>query len=199
MSVTHPQAADTCQQMRGIEPMLGQCWAAVVDGGPTLTQYWVNVSCLLVGQHRGNDGTASATAAQLWSEFVCMANPVHIVSHINRAFNHTYSNKGCLVHLQQANTRLSSNNVSMLGQRRRRWTNIERVLGLCLSFAGMAMASSAKTHNNISLFSFALGSNNNNMNKCLIQYFIISVVLCHHLIKPCAQRIHIPTLKLYNV
>ena len=27
--------------------MLGQCWADVVDGGPTLNQHWSNVSCLL--------------------------------------------------------------------------------------------------------------------------------------------------------
>ena len=32
---------------RDIEPMLGQCWADVVDGGPTLTQHWLNVSCKL--------------------------------------------------------------------------------------------------------------------------------------------------------
>ena len=27
--------------------MLDQCWASVVDGGPTLVQHWVDVSCLL--------------------------------------------------------------------------------------------------------------------------------------------------------
>ena len=32
---------------RGIEPMLYQCWASVVDGGPALEQHWVDVSCLL--------------------------------------------------------------------------------------------------------------------------------------------------------
>ena len=35
------------QQTRDIHPMLFQCWASVGDGGPTLKQYWVNVSCLL--------------------------------------------------------------------------------------------------------------------------------------------------------
>ena len=35
------------QQTRDIEAMLGQCWADVVDGGPTLNQHWFNVSCLL--------------------------------------------------------------------------------------------------------------------------------------------------------
>ena len=29
------------QQARYIEPMLGQCWSDVVDGGPTLT--WVSI------------------------------------------------------------------------------------------------------------------------------------------------------------
>ena len=27
--------------------MLGQCWASGVDGGPTLTQHWNNVSCFI--------------------------------------------------------------------------------------------------------------------------------------------------------
>ena len=35
------------QQTRGFHPMLFQCWASVVDGGPTLKQHWVNASCLL--------------------------------------------------------------------------------------------------------------------------------------------------------
>ena len=28
---------------RDIDPMLDQCWASVVDGGPTLVQHWVDV------------------------------------------------------------------------------------------------------------------------------------------------------------
>ena len=31
------------EQTRDIEPMLGQCWIDVLDGGPTLTQHWFNV------------------------------------------------------------------------------------------------------------------------------------------------------------
>ena len=38
------------QQTRDSVPMLGLCWAIVEDGGPTLTQYWVNVLCLLGGR-----------------------------------------------------------------------------------------------------------------------------------------------------
>ena len=26
-----------------IDPMLGQCWASVIDGGPELTRHWINV------------------------------------------------------------------------------------------------------------------------------------------------------------
>ena len=37
------------QQTRYIDPMLGECWSAVSDVGPTFTQHWVNVSCLLGG------------------------------------------------------------------------------------------------------------------------------------------------------
>ena len=32
---------------RHIDPMLDQCWANVVDGGPTLVQLWIDVLCLL--------------------------------------------------------------------------------------------------------------------------------------------------------
>ena len=35
------------QQTHRIDPMLVQCWASVVDGGPTLKQHWVNFLCLL--------------------------------------------------------------------------------------------------------------------------------------------------------
>ena len=35
------------QQTRDIEPMVGQFLASVVDDGPTLTNTWVDVSCLL--------------------------------------------------------------------------------------------------------------------------------------------------------
>ena len=40
------------QQTRDIDPMLVQCWASVVDDGPTLNQHWVNVSttCLLASE-----------------------------------------------------------------------------------------------------------------------------------------------------
>ena len=33
------------QQPGGIQPMLLQCWTGVVDGGPTLKQHQVNISC----------------------------------------------------------------------------------------------------------------------------------------------------------
>ena len=35
------------QETRGIDPILVKCWDSVVDGGPTLNQYWVHASCLL--------------------------------------------------------------------------------------------------------------------------------------------------------
>ena len=38
------------QRTRDIDPMLDRCWASVLDGGTTLVQHWVDVSCLL-----GND------------------------------------------------------------------------------------------------------------------------------------------------
>ena len=38
------------QKTQDIDSMLVQCWASVVDDGPTLNQHWVNVSCLLRSQ-----------------------------------------------------------------------------------------------------------------------------------------------------
>ena len=35
---------------RYIEPILSYVWASVEDGGPTLTQHWFNVMCLLSKQ-----------------------------------------------------------------------------------------------------------------------------------------------------
>ena len=35
------------QQTRHMGLMLEQCWANVVDGGPTLVQHWIDVLCLL--------------------------------------------------------------------------------------------------------------------------------------------------------
>ena len=34
-------------KMENADPMFDQCWASVVDGGPTLVKHWVDVSCLL--------------------------------------------------------------------------------------------------------------------------------------------------------
>ena len=36
------------QQVRNINPILEQCWTSVVDGGPTLVQYWGDEACLMV-------------------------------------------------------------------------------------------------------------------------------------------------------
>ena len=33
--------------MYNVGPVLVQCWASVADGGTTLFQHWINVSCLL--------------------------------------------------------------------------------------------------------------------------------------------------------
>ena len=35
------------QSARYTDPMLAQCWTIVCDAGPTLSQHWGSVSCLL--------------------------------------------------------------------------------------------------------------------------------------------------------
>ena len=42
-----PMTKRLSQQTRDVQPMLFECWANVVDGGPTFKQHWLNVSCLL--------------------------------------------------------------------------------------------------------------------------------------------------------
>ena len=39
-----------CPATREVEPILFLCWADVEDGGPTLKQHWLNLSCLLGGE-----------------------------------------------------------------------------------------------------------------------------------------------------
>ena len=39
------------QQTRAVDPMLFECWASLADGGPTLKQHKVNVSCLMGKKH----------------------------------------------------------------------------------------------------------------------------------------------------
>ena len=45
--VTHRWVVISTQQTPDTDPLLDQCWPSVVDGGPTLIQQWVIVSCLL--------------------------------------------------------------------------------------------------------------------------------------------------------
>ena len=42
------QPHGTTQQRRYINPMLVQCWASVVDGGPTLDQHWVSSIIMII-------------------------------------------------------------------------------------------------------------------------------------------------------
>ena len=43
----------TVQQTREAQPISAQCWPIVCDAVPTLSQHWLNVSCLL-GVHTEN-------------------------------------------------------------------------------------------------------------------------------------------------
>ena len=54
------------QQTRDIESMLGQCWPAVYDVGPTSSQHWLNVSCLPAVYDVG------PTSSQHWLNVLCL-------------------------------------------------------------------------------------------------------------------------------
>ena len=47
VDVRHMRLYTAPLQIRGIHPMLLQCWPSVEDGGPTLKRYLVNALCLL--------------------------------------------------------------------------------------------------------------------------------------------------------
>ena len=55
--------ADTTRQTRDIQPMLGQCWTDVVDGGPTLIQHWFVFAGEFPAQRYLNTGQASTMLA----------------------------------------------------------------------------------------------------------------------------------------
>ena len=42
------------QKTRDIHPLLAQCWSSVYDAGSTLSQQWLNVSCLLLYHGEGS-------------------------------------------------------------------------------------------------------------------------------------------------
>ena len=41
----HPRCLNSSQQTRDTHPFVDQCWASVVDAGPTLIHQWISVSC----------------------------------------------------------------------------------------------------------------------------------------------------------
>ena len=61
MCVAHPQQTASIiprtqttavtHRIRGIHPVLFQCWTSVEDGGTTMKQHWVNASSLLEYAH----------------------------------------------------------------------------------------------------------------------------------------------------
>ena len=56
---------DPAQKTRDVHQMFVQCWASVVEGGPTLIQHLVNVSCLLGGISGGPDPTFQICIVQI--------------------------------------------------------------------------------------------------------------------------------------
>ena len=41
-NVLHIQENKGAQQTRLVDPILAYCWASIVDGGPTVGQYWIS-------------------------------------------------------------------------------------------------------------------------------------------------------------
>ena len=61
MSLIKPYKLVKCWLNRSMQTwhvhsMWGSCWHSVADSGPTLNQYWVDVSCLMEWVYGGGGG-----------------------------------------------------------------------------------------------------------------------------------------------
>ena len=115
------------QQTRDVNPMLYYCWASVADGGPTVIQHWVNVSCLLVMRH----------------EFVPLPRPRHVF-HPIIFIKGTINSGHC-----PPNTICLPNVGSKAGQGSRRWPSLDPALGGCLVFGGRQSYACILRENNV--------------------------------------------------
>ena len=125
--------------------MVVQCWASVVDGGPTLSQHWSSVSCLLEWccHPTGDIGPMLVYSLRRWP------NIEPALEHVSCLLGwccHPTGDIGPMMVYSWASvcyvckpalprpllTKRSPNAGSTLGQRRRRWTNIEPALSQAL-------------------------------------------------------------------
>ena len=109
------------QSARYTDPMLGQCWAIVCDAGPALNQHCVSVSCRLLWWPSYVHSVVTVWRDTWW------APRVKRLRYDKQWYSKCYNGL-------PANTRHSLNAVSMLGQCRRRWPNIETALNEHLVF-----------------------------------------------------------------
>ena len=108
------------QQTRDVRPKLVQSWPTVCDAGPTLNQLCASVSCLRAYRLSGSCncfGKVSKNRSRHDLPFSMIKSEVHSTTR------------------NPANTGHPPNAVSMLGQRQKRWVNIETALGECPVFA----------------------------------------------------------------
>ena len=73
------------QQTPDVVQMLVWCWASVVDGGPTVSDLWFNVSCLLA--HEQNEIISRPMARivsgwrKFWYTFVCVHFAIYYMTY----------------------------------------------------------------------------------------------------------------------
>ena len=113
------------KKTRDIEPLLVQWWASVVDGGSTLNQQWLDVSCLLglrvwaLAQCRLDVGPASQTMDQHQADIGSLNARLLLNGIPNSCTFNLYTS------CSPADTICWTNAVLMLGHHRRRWSDIE--------------------------------------------------------------------------
>ena len=137
------------QKIQHVKTMFIQCWANVVEGGPTLNKHWIDVSCL-----HGLSSSHGIIPLSLWLS--CLRKERQSNKHdtfIQCLFNVSPPYKTLAQHKKKLNRCLASrkndrpenmrrwtNAALMLAHRLRRWPNIKPTLVQCLMFVGFLLA-----------------------------------------------------------
>ena len=132
-----PKVLSPTQQSRDVNPMTVQCWPTVCDAGPALKQLWVNVSCLLGRlQPRDWHPVWGGDASVVFSSNIYLKIWLMVVAEVMGDWTKWTTPWSLSIPVY---TRHWADVVLMLGQRRRRWTNIKTTPVQCLVFAGIGL------------------------------------------------------------
>ena len=85
-------------QTRDVDPVSGYCWPTVYDAEQTLAQYWVTVSCLTPHWMWASVTNGGPTLTQPWLQVVVIVRPVPSPAHFYRPKRLKYKQKTATRH-----------------------------------------------------------------------------------------------------